>query len=347
MGYNVLAAMSGGIDSSAAALLLKEDGHKTDGATMLFYPSSPTEDSLRVAKRTCELLGMRHYTLDFQDAFREHVIKKFAESYMRGETPNPCVDCNRRLKFAEYIREADRLGYEKIATGHYAQTEFDAASGRWILKKGIDETKDQSYFLYTLSQNDLAHTLFPLGKLTKAEIREIVKDKELPSAHRAESQDICFLPDGDYKTFIEREFGYKGIPGNFVDSNGNVLGRHEGAIAYTLGQRRGLGVPAESRLYVLGKDMTKNEVTLGKEQELFTKRINVSEINLIAVEKITAPTKIDVKIRYSRSSAEAMLFPEENGSAVIEFIGSQRAPARGQAAVFYDGDTVIGGGTIC
>ena len=342
----VMVAMSGGVDSAAAAVLLIETGYNVSGGTLWLFDGDGPEQAIRDARNIAESLKIKHFTYDMKDGFKREVMDYFARAYINGDTPNPCARCNFRAKFPMFLEAAGEEGYSRMATGHYAKVEKDSGSGRWLLKCGDDRLKDQSYFLYALSQDILSRTLFPLGGLSKKEAKELVRSRGLKAASRPESQDVCFLPDGDYKAFIERNYGYISTDGNFVDPGGNVLGRHNGAIGFTRGQRRGLGVSASTRLYVLDKNMQSNTVVLGQEKELFSCRIFVKDINLIAVGHIDGTIRVDAKIRYSKNATSAHLTMTDENSAVLEFSTAQRAPASGQAAVFYDGDTVLGGGII-
>jgi len=344
-GLSVLCAMSGGVDSAVAAALLAEKGYDTRGVTFLLSPCSDGKDASDAAA-VSEAVGIPHEVLDRRSDFCDRVIRPFAESYIRGETPNPCIECNKNIKFKILFETAQVRGIDKIATGHYARIEFDAGSKRYLLKKGIDHSKDQSYVLYRLSQELLGSTLFPLGELTKRQVREYAGKHGFSNSDRADSQDICFIPDGDYPGFIRSFFGYKEEEGNFADTCGRILGRHHGHISYTVGQRKGLGISADRPLYVLDKDPDKNIVILGTDEDLYTRRVLCEDINLIALAAVGAGFYADVKIRYSQKTARARVTEADSGGAVIEFAEPQRAPAPGQSAVFYDGDIVIGGGKI-
>ncbi|SHI18108.1 tRNA-specific 2-thiouridylase [Sporobacter termitidis DSM 10068] len=357
MTQSVMIAMSGGVDSSVAAVLLLEQGCRVVGATLKLFsnddigldPSSRTccslsdvEDARSVAYR----LNIDHFVFNFGDEFNRDVIARFAEAYLQGRTPNPCIDCNRFIKFDKLLERARLLGVDHIATGHYAQVARDENTGRWLLKKSADASKDQTYVLAALTQEQLSRTLFPLGGLTKGAVRAIAAERGLINAKKPDSQDICFVPDGDYAAFIENVLGYKSVPGNFTDSAGRVLGTHKGIIHYTIGQRRGLGLAADRPKYVIGKDLAANTVVVGDEEELYSPAMTVGDLNLIAVESIPAPMRATVKTRYSQKETPATLYPPENGRMTVVFDRPQRAVTSGQAAVFYDGDTVLGGGTI-
>lgn len=347
MGNKVLIGMSGGVDSSTAALLLQQAGHEICGCTMRLYVcpgSSPTD--IEDAKKVAQRLGVEHITLDLQDHFKQNVIEPFTQGYLCGETPNPCIECNRTIKFGQMLEEARKLGMTHIATGHYAQVEFSETYGRWVVKKAVDHTKDQSYVLYVMSQDQLAHTYFPLGGMTKPEARAIAEKNGFVNAHKPDSQDICFVPDGDYAGFLTGVMGVESKEGDFVDANGTVLGRHKGVIHYTIGQRRGLNISFGKRVFVIGKDAATNTVTLGDDIDLHVSSCLVRNPNWVALEGLTQPVRATVKTRYSQKEVSATLSPAPNGRILVEFDQPQRAPSPGQAAVFYDGDIVLGGGTI-
>ncbi|MDR3092018.1 MAG: tRNA 2-thiouridine(34) synthase MnmA [Clostridiales bacterium] len=345
-----LIAMSGGVDSSVAAKLMKERGFECVGAMMKLYGGGGggrsccgLEDSFD-ARAVCDKIGIPFYVFNFTEDFEERVVKKFVASYKRAETPNPCVDCNRYMKFERFARRAEEIGCDYIVTGHYARVE--RSGGRFLLKKGADGAKDQSYALYTISRERLARTLFPIGELTKREAREIAAAAGFANARKRDSQDVCFIPDGDCGGFIESFTGEKFPEGDFIDADGKVIGRHKGIIRYTVGQRKGLGVTAPAPLYVRKIDPAANTVTLCADEELFSKTLEIDDINLIAADDIDGRLRAKVKIRYSH--AEQPAFIERTGAdrLRIEFDEPQRAVTSGQAAVIYDGDTVIGGGRI-
>ncbi len=348
--------MSGGVDSSVAAALLIEQGYEVTGVTLKLFSNedigiersrtccslADVEDARSVAYR----LGFNHHVFNFGEQFREQVIDRFASAYSCGETPNPCIDCNRYIKFSELLDRALVLDMDYIATGHYARVEIDKNTGRYLLKKATDITKDQSYVLFGLTQEQLKRTLFPLGSLNKIEVRRLAEEQGLVNARKPDSQDICFVKDGDYASFLENTMNIISPPGNFTDSAGNILGTHRGLIRYTIGQRKGLGLSFESPKYVIRKDVEHNVVVLGDESELFSSSMTVKDLNLISVEALTEPTEAFVKTRYSQKEAPAVLYPLDNGRILVRFNEPQRAVTSGQAAVFYDGDIVIGGGTI-
>lgn len=353
----VLVAMSGGVDSSVAAKLLLDEGHTVTGATIKLYSNedvgmecrsrtccalSDIEDARRVA--LC--LGIDYHVFNFTDQFAQQVMDQFAQSYLQGETPNPCIECNKHMKFDLFLKRARLLGYDQMATGHYASSEYDAGSGRWLLKRPGDDRKDQTYVLYGMTQEQLAGTLFPVNRLTKAEIRRIAAESGFSSANKPDSQDICFVKNGDYAAFIEEYTGISMLPGDFVDARGGVLGRHGGIGRYTIGQRKGLGLSFGKPHYVTAKNPEDNTVTLGPEEELFSKRLVVRDLNLIAVEHLTQNLRVTAQTRYHQTEVPATLIPLDETHALVEFDAPQRAVAPGQAAVFYDGPVVVGGGTI-
>ena len=342
---NALIAMSGGVDSSAAALLTQQMGLRCMGAIMLLHTDTLSE-AVEDARKVAERLDMPFHVLDYSADFRHCVMDAFVSSYEQGLTPNPCVECNKHLKFDRFLAGAQALGCDCIVTGHYARIEKDPASGRYLLLRGMDEDKDQSYFLYGLTQYQLSHTLFPLGNLTKAQVREVAESNGFVNAHKRDSQDICFVPDGDYLAFMTRYCGKKYQPGDFLDQQGNVVGRHKGAVGYTLGQRKGLGLAMGEPVYVCGKNMQANTVTVGPNSALFHSALLASDWNWIAIPELTQPMRVKAKTRSRQNVQDAMVYPEENGMHKVVFDAPQRAITPGQAVVLYDGDVVIGGGTI-
>ena len=345
-----LIAMSGGVDSSVAAHLAIKDGFECVGATMRLYENKlcnkpcGNESDIADAKTVCERLSIEHLVFDFCDDFEREIIKRFISVYDEGATPNPCVDCNRLIKFGKLLEKMKLLRYDFVVTGHYAKIECQ--NGRFLLKKAADKDKDQSYFLYSLTQEQLSHILLPLGNFSKGEIREIALEHGFVNAKKSDSQDICFVPDGDYAKFIEN-YAKKSYPsGNFVDRQGKILGTHSGIIRYTIGQRKGLGLALPHPMYVCEKNICDNTVVLCKNEELFSKELYATDFNWISFDSPPKQFRANVRVRYRHTEQPATVTPCEDGSVHIVFDEPQRAIAKGQAAVIYDDDTVIGGGTI-
>ncbi|MEE0980422.1 MAG: tRNA 2-thiouridine(34) synthase MnmA [Acutalibacteraceae bacterium] len=349
-----LIAMSGGVDSSLAAKLMKDKGFDCIGCTMKLYHN---EDAGIESSRTCcslddvedarsvaYKLGMPFYVFNFTDAFRDTVIRKFIESYENGITPNPCIDCNRYMKFDKLYERAKTLGCDYIVTGHYARIEEE--NGKFVLKKALDETKDQSYVLYSMTQDQLVHTMFPIGSMQKTEVRAIAEESGFVNADKPDSQDICFVPNGDYASVIELQTGKESAEGNFVDKQGNNLGRHKGVIHYTIGQRKGLGVSSTEPLYVCNICPKDGNVVLGSNDDLFSREADVSDFNWISGEVPGSEFRCKTKIRYRQPEQWVTVIPTGADTVHIVFDEPQRAITPGRAAVFYDGDTVLGGGTI-
>lgn len=350
----VMIGMSGGVDSSVAAFLLQKESFEVIGATMKLYSNEDIDfvsektccslDDVLDAKSVSARLGIRHYTLNMTDDFKKEVIERFISAYQNGFTPNPCIDCNRYMKFSKMLHKAQELDIDYVATGHYARIEKQG--DRYILKKAVDLSKDQSYVLYSLTQEQLKVTKFPLGNYTKQQVREIAEENGFVNARKHESQDICFVPDGDYSKFIEYYTGKTYPCGDFVDMNGKRLGEHKGIIRYTIGQRRGLGLALPASMYVVEKDVDNNKVILGFNDDLFKKEVNVKNISFTACDGLDKPERLCAKIRYNQKEQPATVTQTDENHFTIVFDEPQRAITKGQAAVLYDGDTVVGGGTI-
>jgi tRNA-specific 2-thiouridylase len=338
----LMLAMSGGVDSSVAFLLLK-DSYKISGVTMNLFDGA--EAACEEARAAARRFGIPHEVFDLREQFKREVIEKFVQSYANGETPNPCVVCNKHIKFGALFEAAGFLNCGLMATGHYARTEYDSGSGRYLLKKALS-AKDQSYVLWSLTQEQLSRTVFPLGSLSKAQVRELAQEHNLASADKPDSQDICFIPDGDYAGYISRCTGKAFQCGDIVSTSGKVLGRHGGIINYTVGQRKGLGLAAPAPLYVIGKDAKTNVIIAGESAELFSDRLVAREINWIAFETLTGTLRLSARTRYSMQEQPCTVSPLDENHASVVFDSPQRAITPGQSVVFYDGDTIIGGGTI-
>lgn len=351
-----LIGMSGGVDSSVAAYLMLEQGFDCVGAIMRLYDGEPADiaesntccslDDVEDARSVARRLGMPFHVFNFKQDFEEKVIGDFIRCYEQGVTPNPCIQCNRHLKFDRFLRRAQELGCEYIVSGHYAQIRQDESTGRFLLCKAEDHAKDQTYVLYCLTQQQLAHIQFPLGRLTKAQVRQIAEEKGFINARKHDSQDICFVPDGNYVAFMERHTGKAYESGDFLDLQGNVVGRHRGAVCYTLGQRKGLGLAMGAPVYVCAKDMQRNTVTVGPHEALFSRALRANDWNWFPFDTLESPIRVTAKTRYSQLEKPAVVYPEEGGFARVEFDDPQRAITPGQAVVLYQGDMVVGGGTI-
>ncbi|KGK91599.1 thiouridylase [Desulfosporosinus sp. HMP52] len=353
----VVVGMSGGVDSSMAAALLKEEGYEVIGVTLQIWdPTGPeveggccSNSAIDDARRVAFILGIPHYVMNFRSYFKETVVDYFTQSYLYGETPNPCLACNRHVKFGEMLRKARGLGAEFIATGHYAQVLRDPSSERFLLSRSADQRKDQTYALYMLTQDQLKHTLFPLAEYKKEHIREMARERGLGVGDKPESQEICFIPDDDYASFLKERSEVPIKPGDFVDLAGKKLGRHEGIIHFTVGQRKGLGVTFGKPMFVVGLNPERNEVVLGEDKDVFTDTLWAEDLNWISIPELTEPIKVHAKIRYNSSGATATIIPGEIGSGygvMVQFDEPQRAVTPGQAVVFYQGNLVVGGGKI-
>ena len=345
MNHHALIAMSGGVDSSVAAWLTIQDGFNCIGAIMELFPKDGARD-VEDARSVAQRLGIPFQVINARDEFRSQVMDRFACCYEAGLTPNPCYDCNKTLKFGFLLEKALELGCDTIVTGHYARIRRNETTGRYALCKATDVTKDQSYFLACLDQQQLSHIRFPLGELTKNQAREIAASQGFLNAKKRDSQDICFVPDGDYMAFLEQHTGKTYPSGQFLDLEGNAVGTHRGAVAYTLGQRKGLGLAMGAPVYVCGKDMAANTVTVGPNESLFRRTLRANNWNWMPFPALTEPLRVMAKARSRMTEQPATVYPEENGFARVEFDEPQRAITPGQAVVLYDGDTVIGGGVI-
>ena len=340
-----------------AACLLKEQGYDVIGVTMQIWQEEQPQQvsnqggccgltAVDDARRVAEVLDIPYYVMNFRQEFQKKVIDYFVEEYLHGRTPNPCIACNRYVKWESLLQRSLEIGADYIATGHYARVEV-LPNGRYAIRNSVTASKDQTYALYNLTQSQLAHTLMPVGDYTKEEIRKIAQEHYLPVAHKADSQDICFVPDGNYAKFIEQHACKTYPEGDFVDVHGNVLGRHKGIIRYTIGQRKGLGLALKEPMYVMDVDIEKNQVVLGRNEDLFSKRLVADDVNLISIGHIDTPIRVTAKVRYRHTEAPATVNPLPDGKIEVIFNEPQRAITKGQAVVLYDGDIVVGGGTIC
>lgn len=357
MKKKVMLGMSGGVDSSVAAAVLLEKGYDVIGVTMQIWPDmdedikkteggccslSAVDDARRVANR----LGIPYYVMNFKDIFEDRVINYFVDEYSKGRTPNPCIACNRHVKFDAMLKKASAMGIDYVATGHYAKIEYDENTRRYLLKKSITAKKDQTYALYNMTQEQLSRTLMPIGDYTKEKVREIAKEIGLTVANKPDSQEICFIDDNDYGRFISERTGEESKPGDFVDAKGNILGKHRGIVHYTVGQRKGLGISFGKPMYVVEIDVPGNRVILGDDSEVFSRELIAGDLNFIAFDSLREVIKVKAKVRYSAREASATVYPLEDGRAKVVFDEPQRAITPGQSVVFYNEDIVVGGGTI-
>ena len=357
MKKKVVVGMSGGVDSSVAAMLLKEQGYDVIGVTMQIWQDEEEEareanggccglSAVDDARRVAQRLEIPYYVMNFKKEFKCHVMDYFVAEYLRGHTPNPCIACNRYVKWESLLQRSLEIGADYIATGHYARIDR-LPNGRYAIRNSVTASKDQTYALYNLTQEQLAHTLMPVGEYTKDEIRAMAEEAGLPVAHKPDSQEICFVPDNDYASFIDREAGVKVPgPGNFVTEDGRILGRHKGITHYTLGQRRGLELPMGERVFVTAIRPETNEVVIGSNQELFTDKVLCDRVNYMAVEDLTEPARVLAKIRYNHKGEYGTLTKQPDGKVLCTFDAPVRAATPGQAMVFYQDEHVLGGGTI-
>lgn len=353
----VVIAMSGGVDSSLTAALLVHQGYDVIGVTMQIWDTETVQDNpddrgccslsaVGDARRVADKLGIPYYVMNFRKLFEETVINYFIREYAEGKTPNPCIACNRYVKFEGLLQKSFRLGAQYVATGHYARIEHDEKLGRFLLRKGVDVSKDQSYALYHLNQNTLKHFLMPLGAYTKVQTRQMARELGLSVAEKPDSQEICFVPNDDYKTFLEDKAPEALKAGNIVDTHGKILGRHKGLPLYTIGQRKGLGIAAGRPLYVVALDYDRNQVIVGADDDVFADELIAHDLNFITFDKLEDRMNVAAKIRYSAKESSATLTPLANGQVNVKFEQPQRAITPGQSVVFYDGDIVVGGGII-
>ncbi|MEN2775677.1 tRNA 2-thiouridine(34) synthase MnmA [Acetivibrio clariflavus] len=354
---SVMIGMSGGVDSSVAAALLLEKGYDVIGVTMQIWPDVSEETKIKEggccslsavddARLVANTLGIPYYVLNFKDVFEKKVINYFVDEYLKGRTPNPCIACNRYVKFEALLNKAVSMGIDYVATGHYAIIEYDENRKRYLLKKSVTDAKDQTYALYNLTQEQLARVLMPIGEYSKDIVRKKAAELGLYVASKPDSQEICFVDDNDYGKFIEENTDKKIVPGYFVDTKGNILGEHKGIIHYTVGQRKGLGIALGKPMYVVGLDAENNTVILGEDTEVYGNELIAYDLNFISIDTLEEPMRVKAKIRYSAKAADALIIPIEDGKVKVVFDTPQRAITPGQSVVFYDGDIVVGGGII-
>jgi tRNA-specific 2-thiouridylase len=354
---SVMLGMSGGVDSSVAAAVLLEQGYKVIGVTMQIWPDMKEEireneggccslSAVDDARRVADKLGISYYVLNFKDVFQEKVIDYFNHEYLKGRTPNPCIACNRFVKFESMLQKAVSMGIDYVATGHYAKITFDEQKGRFLLKKSATDAKDQTYALYTMTQEQLSRTFFPLGDFTKDRVRELAEKLDLPVASKPDSQEICFVEDNDYGRYIRENTDAEIRPGYFVDLEGRKLGMHKGIIHYTVGQRKGLGNTFGKPMFVVAIRPEDNTVVLGEKNDVFSSELTASDLNFISIPELTGEMRVKAKIRYSAKEADALISPLNNGRVHVLFDEPQRAITPGQSIVFYDKEDVVGGGVI-
>ncbi|MCQ9208566.1 MAG: tRNA 2-thiouridine(34) synthase MnmA [Omnitrophica bacterium] len=348
----VVVAMSGGVDSSVCAALLKAQGFEVIGITMQIWQRPQAGSgccgigSIEDARKVAAQLGIPHYVLNFRNIFQEKVIDNFCREYQKGKTPNPCIRCNQYIKFDYLLNKARQLDASYIATGHYARVEFDKKRKRYLLKKGKDSKKDQSYVLYPMTQGQLKHTLLPLGELTKQQVRQIAKEKALAVAEKKESQEICFIPDNNYAEFVKAHTDGKLRPGPILNNQGQTIGKHQGIIFYTIGQRKGIGIADKEPLYVISINRKDNTIMVGRKEDVYSDELIAADLNFISMDRLEAPMQVEAKVRYLHPQSPATIFPQDRGRVRVKFDQPQWAITPGQAVVFYQGDRVIGGATI-
>lgn len=353
----VMIGMSGGVDSSVAAYLLKKQGYDVIGVTMKLWQDDNDNlieleggccslSAVEDARRVCDKIGIPFYVLNFSDIFKEKVIKPFIDEYLNGRTPNPCIACNKHIKFEDFFNKARQIGCDYVATGHYAKIEKDEKTGRYLLKKSITDKKDQTYALYNLTQEQLKHTLLPIGDYEKEKVREIAKEIGIDVHNKPDSQEICFVKDNDYAGYVKKHSPKKIEEGYFIDTKGNILGKHKGIIHYTIGQRKGLGIAFGKPMFVVDIDPVKNTVILGDNEDIFKKGLIAKDFNLISIDDIKEPIRVTAKHRYSAKPSPATLSKIDDEHIKVVFDEPQRAITKGQSVVFYDNDVVIGGGII-
>lgn len=357
MSKRVMIGMSGGVDSSVAAYLLKQQGYDVIGVTMKLWQDDDDDlieneggccslAAVEDARRVADKIGIPFYVLNFRDVFEKKVIEPFIDEYLNGRTPNPCIACNKHIKFDDFYKKARQIGCDYVATGHYAKIEKDEETGRYQLKKSVTDKKDQTYALYNLTQEQLEHTLLPIGDYEKDKVREIAKEMGMDVHNKPDSQEICFVKDNDYAGYVKKHSKKRIEDGYFVDTKGNVLGRHKGIIHYTIGQRKGLGIAFGKPMFVVDIDPVKNTVILGGNEDIFNKGLIATDVNLISIDKIEEPIRVQAKIRYSAKPSPATVYKQDENSIKIVFDEPQRAITKGQSVVMYDGDLVVGGGII-
>lgn len=340
--------VSGGVDSSVAAYLLQQQGYEVTGFTLKLWRDEVygKMDFIEDAREVCRVLGIPHIVLDYSEEFRKTVIENFKTEYEKGRTPNPCIVCNKNIKFGKVFEQMEQMHYDYVATGHYSKVFYDETSGRYLIRKSSAQTKDQTYMHYNLSQQQLAHTLFVLGDYDKQQVREIAAQAGLPTAGKKDSQEICFIENDDYIDFLNKQFGITGTPGNFIDETGKVLGRHQGIIHYTIGQRKGLGIAFGQPMFVTAINAADNTVTLGEKGAEYREEFVIRDTNFLPFDTLEKPTRFMGKVRYSQKEQPALLTPLSDKRVKVVFDEPQRAVTPGQSAVFYDGDILVGGGVI-